>query len=163
MRYPVLSSYKNRAIFYSIWKFGEVSYWRTKNPLPWLRQRIHTQNKPARYTDANDLHRAFCKFKTYNQLLVVWNKCFRTAFRQVSRLIDHHICRLPRKRYPWFPVTYRLLLPNYGDEFVQDLHLFPFSPKPMLILVPRIVLTPVCFLFNCTKYNIFFLNVKNCE
>ncbi len=30
-------------------------------------------------------------------------------------------------------MTYRPSLPNYGDEFVQDLHLFPFSPRPLHI------------------------------
>ena len=70
----------------------------------------------------------FLQVQTYNQLLVAWNKCFCTTSRQVSRLKDHHIRHLPS-----FPVIYRLQLPNYGDEFVQDLHLFPFSPKPMLI------------------------------
>ena len=31
---------------------------------------------------------------------------------------------------PGCPVTYWPSLLNYGDEFVQDLHLFPFSPEP---------------------------------
>ena len=53
--------------------------------------------------------------------------CFRTTQRQVSRLIDHRIRHLPG-----FPVIYRFLLLNYGDEFVQDLHLFPFSPEPII-------------------------------
>ena len=58
---------------------------------------------------------------------MVWNDRLCTAFRQVSRLIDHRIRHLPG-----FPVIYRLLLLNYGDEFVQDLHLFPFSPEPII-------------------------------
>ncbi len=45
--------------------------------------------------------------------------------RQVSRLIHLHLCRLPA-----LPVAYWHKLRNYGDEFAQDLHLFPFSPKP---------------------------------
>ena len=45
--------------------------------------------------------------------------------RQVSRLIHLHLCRLPA-----LPVAYWHKLRNYGDEFAQDLHLFPFSPNP---------------------------------
>lgn len=104
-----------------------------------LRQRICTQNKPAKRTAQTTVHGAFCKFKTYNQLLVVRNKCFCTAFRQVSRLKDHRIRHLPS-----FPVIYRPQLPNYGDEFAQDLHLFPFSSEQIIC----IALTPDCFIFN---------------
>jgi hypothetical protein len=52
--------------------------------------------------------------------------------RQVSRLIHLHLCRLPA-----LPVAYWHKLRNYGDEFAQDLHLFPFSPKPT-----EVALTP---------------------
>ncbi len=51
-------------------------------------------------------------------------KSLCTAFRQVSRLIDHCIGHLPG-----CPVIWRRQLLNYGDEFVQDLHLFPFSSE----------------------------------
>ena len=43
-----------------------------------------------------------------------------------------------------FPVIYRPQLPNYGDEFAQDLHLFPFSPEPIIL----IALTPDYSIFN---------------
>ena len=52
--------------------------------------------------------------------------------RQVSRLIHLHLCRLPA-----LPVAYWHKLRNYGDEFAQDFHLFPFSPKPT-----EVALTP---------------------
>ena len=97
----------------------------------------------------------FLQIKTYNQLLVVRNKYFCTAYRQVSRLKDHHVGHLPS-----FPVIYRLSLPDYGDEFVQDLHLFPFSPKPMLLCVFCIVLTPVAIysiVQSITQF--FFLSI----
>ena len=32
--------------------------------------------------------------------------------------------------FPVAQLTYWPSLLNYGDEFVQDLHLFPFSPEP---------------------------------
>ena len=67
---------------------------------------------------------------------------FCTAFRQVSRLKDLCIGHLPS-----FPVITRLLLPNYGDEFAQDLHLFPFSPKPVFY---KTASTPDYYIFNCS-------------
>ena len=48
------------------------------------------------------------------------------TFTNVPRLIYHCFGRLPG-----CPVTYWPSLLNYGDEFVQDLHLFPFSPEPI--------------------------------
>ena len=60
--------------------------------------------------------------------------CFRTTQRQVSRLIYHCFGRLPG-----CPVTYWPSLLNYGDEFVQDLHLFPFSPVQIFHVVPLII------------------------
>ena len=88
----------------------------------------------------------------YNQLLVAWNKCFCTALRQVSRLKDLCIRHLPG-----FPVISRLLLPNYGDEFVQDLHLFPFSPKPAM---KSIVWNTKWLLRHLTAiYSVFFVPV----
>ena len=82
-------------------------------------------------------------YKSNVQPFNSWFETFRfcTVLRQVSRLKDHRIRHLPS-----FPVISRLLLPNYGDEFVQDLHLFPFSPEPTRIYdtakLPRIAPTP---------------------
>ena len=75
--------------------------------------------------------------------------CFRTTQRQVSRLIYHRFGRLPG-----CPVTYRPSLLNYGDEFVQDLHLFPFSPEPASHYLSKIRFkclsapTPLCYIFS---------------
>lgn len=75
--------------------------------------------------------------------------CFRTTQRQVSRLIYHCFGRLPG-----CPVTYRPSLLNYGDEFVQDLHLFPFSPEPASHYLSKIIYkclsapTPLCYIFS---------------
>ena len=41
-------------------------------------------------------------------------------------------------------MIYRPQFPNYGDEFAQDLHLFPFSPEPIIL----IALTPDYSIFN---------------
>ena len=110
------------------------------------------------------VHRAFCKFKrTTNYSWPETNVSVQHSGRSPGlKFVVYQPAHPPssQERISFFPVTYRLLLPNYGDEFVQDFHLFPFSPKPMLIF--RIVLTPVCYLFNCSKYIILFLNVK-CE
>ena len=85
------------------------------------------KRKTLFYNLKKDRIRACTHHKRTTFLLVVWNNRFCTAIRQVSRLEDHCIGHLPS-----FPVIYRLQLPNYGDEFVQDLHLFPFSPKPAM-------------------------------
>ena len=53
-------------------------------------------------------------------------RAFRTTNRQVSWLID--LCALPSSR---LPSEHWQALPKYSDEFVQDSHLFPFSPDPM--------------------------------
>ncbi len=60
-----------------------------------------------------------------------WPKAiaFILSIRQVSRLIVHRLRHLPG-----FPVIHSASLPNYGDEFVQDSHLFPYSPKQAGIL-----------------------------
>ena len=50
---------------------------------------------------------------------------------QVSRLIGSGSTSHRIRYLPGFPVICQRLLPNYGDEFVQDLHLFPFSPDTM--------------------------------
>ena len=77
-------------------------------------------------------------FIIYVQPFYSWSETFVSVLtrRQVSRLKDHRIHHLPS-----FPVISRLQLPNYGDEFVQDLHLFPFSPEP---IVSTILPTPSC-------------------
>ena len=92
-----------------------------------------------------------------------WSETHRfcTALRQVSRLIDPCIRHLPS-----FPVIHRLLLPNYGDEFVQDLHLFPFSPEPINDMIAP---TPDCYIFSflsnlshfVPKHNIFLKYEKH--
>ncbi len=46
------------------------------------------------------------------------------SFRQVSWLVSHRI--RPSSRFP--SDTGGRLLFRYSDEFVQDSHLFPFSP-----------------------------------
>ena len=51
---------------------------------------------------------------------------------------------------PGCPVSFWHALPKYSDEFVQDSHLFPFSPDPMRLLC--IHLTPVCFLYFFQKF-----------
>lgn len=91
-------------------------------------------------------------FHTYNQLLVALKQCFCTAFRQVSRLEDHCIRHLPG-----LPVIYRLQLPNYGDEFVQDLHLLPFSPEPATYVAAP---APEYSIFNCGYYITDFLKLQ---
>ena len=73
----------------------------------------------------------------YNQLLVVWNKSPYND-RQVSWLIVHR--SKPPSR---FPSGLWLMLPKYSDEFVQDSHLFPFSPDQETTLS---YLTPVIFI-----------------
>ena len=99
---------------------------------------MHTQNRPAKHTDANNSPSRF--LQVYNvqpvtrgpkQMFPYSIQAGLPAYR--SWFVNLRIGRLPGKGFPLFPVTYWLLLPNYGDEFVQDLHLFPFSPKPMLI------------------------------
>ena len=100
-----------------------------KKPFAYAGKGLYTKENSQNYSKTHSIIFA------YNQLLVVWNICvaitatysFCTAVRQVSRLKDHRIRHLPG-----FPVISRPLLPNYGDEFVQDLHLFPFSPEPII-------------------------------
>jgi len=94
------------------------------------------------------------------------SKRFRTTIRQVSRLIDHRICRLPG-----YPVAYWLQLPKYGDEFVQDSHLFPFSPEPTAYILTQLfrhlnvtystltILTHIHQLFNHLVHKIFAAHI----
>ena len=72
---------------------------------------------------------------------------------QVSWLIHRREIRA----FPaWRPVTYSLTLRNYSDEFVQDLHLFPFSPGPFRKNFGRP--TPaVCSVFNFKRPPAFVL------
>ena len=48
---------------------------------------------------------------------------------------------------PGCPVSFWHALPKYSDEFVQDSHLFPFSPDPAEWGHPA-YLTPVCFIIK---------------
>ena len=54
----------------------------------------------------------------------------RTTSRQVSWLIDLHA--LPSSRSP---SEFWHAFPKYSDEFVQDSHLFPFSPDQNNLLI----------------------------
>ncbi len=93
------------------------------------------------------INQGSCKSKrTTNYSWSETKSCPCTTSRQVSRLKDRGLHQqqtiasaiFPGKDLPLFPVISRLLLPNYGDEFVQDLHLFPFSPKPThIFLYPK--------------------------
>ena len=58
---------------------------------------------------------------------------------------------------PGLPVIYRLQLPNYGDEFVQDLHLLPFSPEPATYMAAP---APEYSIFNCGYYITDFLKLQ---
>ena len=62
----------------------------------------------------------------YYQLLVVRNCKF--PYNSRAGLLAHRSSHRPPSRFPsgrtWPP------LPKYSDEFVQDSHLFPFSPDP---------------------------------
>ena len=59
----------------------------------------------------------------------------RTAQRQVSRLIVQMLLL----HLPGLPVVSKHKLTKYGDEFVQDSHLFPFSPVQISHVVPLII------------------------
>ena len=59
----------------------------------------------------------------YCQSLVTWNLWFPYNKRQFSRLIDQTL-RPPSQ----LPSGHQPSLSKYGDEFVQDSHLLPFSP-----------------------------------
>ena len=76
-----------------------------------------------------------------------WSETHRfcTALRQVSRLIDHRIHLSSQS-----PSDISASLPNYGDEFVQELHLFPFSPEPDACAPAP---TPDCYIFS--SYQIY--------
>ena len=61
----------------------------------------------------------------YNQLLVASSVRLRTSNQ--AGLPAYRSSHPPSSQ---FPSDILASLPNYGDEFVQDLHLFPFSPEP---------------------------------
>lgn len=64
-------------------------------------------------------------FYTYNQLLVARNCPF--PYNSQAGLLAYSSSHLPSSR---FPSDISASLPKYSDEFVQDSHLFPFSPDP---------------------------------
>ena len=61
----------------------------------------------------------------YNQLLVA--SSFRLCTLNQAGLPAYRSSHPPSSQ---FPSDILASLPNYGDEFVQDLHLFPFSSEP---------------------------------
>ena len=72
-------------------------------------------------------------FHTYNQLLVALKQMFL------------------------YSIQAGLQLPNYGDEFVQDLHLLPFSPEPATYVAAP---APEYSIFNCGYYITDFLKLQ---
>ena len=64
------------------------------------------------------------------------NSSFLYCERQVSRLIVQMLLL----HLPGLPVVSKHKLTKYGDEFVQDSHLFPFSPVRSFF--PQIILNP---------------------
>ena len=60
------------------------------------------------------------------------NSSFLYCERQVSRLIVQTLLL----HLPGLPVDSKQKLTKYGDEFVQDSHLFPFSPVQISHVVP---------------------------
>ena len=65
------------------------------------------------------------KIYSYNQLLVAWNYLF--PYNSQAGLLAYRSSHPPSSR---FPSDISASLPKYSDEFVQDSHLFPFSPDP---------------------------------
>lgn len=63
------------------------------------------------------------------------NSSFLYCERQVSRLIVQMLLL----HLPGLPVVSKHKLTKYGDEFVQDSHLFPFSPVQIFHVVPLII------------------------
>ena len=63
------------------------------------------------------------------------NSSFLYCERQVSRLIVQMLLL----HLPGLPVASKHKLTKYGDEFVQDSHLFPFSPVQIFHVVPLII------------------------
>lgn len=67
-------------------------------------------------------------FLSYCQFLVAWTSCPRTAKGRSPDLSFKRI-RLPSR----FPSGNESSLTKYGDELVQDSHLFSFSPVQLLL------------------------------
>ena len=63
------------------------------------------------------------------------NSSFLYCERQVSRLIVQMLLL----HLPGLPVVSKHKLTKYGDEFVQDSHLFPFSPVQISHVVPLFI------------------------
>ena len=120
-----------------------------------------TEHFPRKFCTHHEIQ-TFCKFiRTTNYPWLETNVSVQHPGRSPGlKIITYTI--FPGKDFQGshslFPVIYRLLLPNYGDEFVQDFHLFPFSPKLMFLYI---VLTPECIIFNLLKYTILLIKVKH--
>ena len=85
----------------------------------------------------------------YNQLLVVRNECFCTTIRQVSRLKDHHICRLPG-----LPVALGICSLITVTSSYRTCTCFPFHRNQHICIVP----TPHCPIFNCREFITFYFS-----
>ena len=72
------------------------------------------------------------------------NVPFLYCERQVSRLIAQTLVAF----LPGLPVVQQPKLANYGDEFIQDLHLFPFSPIQTFRLIDTL---RICIYFSETS------------
>ena len=73
-------------------------------------------------------------FLSYGQFLVAWTLHSCTA---KGRSPDWTLWRFDS--LPGLPVVSKQKLTKYGDEFVQDSHLFPFSPVQISHVVPLII------------------------
>ena len=87
-----------------------------------------TKDKGAKRNCAFQNSSNIITFLSYCQFLVAWTSCPRTAKGRSPDLSFKRI-RLPSR----FPSGNESSLTKYGDELVQDSHLFPFSPVQLLL------------------------------
>ena len=84
----------------------------------------------------------------HDQLLVAWKHITSRVFLQAGLLAYRSAFSAPSR----FPSGFCGKLPAYSDEFVQDFHLFPFSPEHIFRMFPApeaFLLNSICIILLC--------------
>ena len=122
-----------------ITRLQHIFFKQKKSPVSKFNEGVQKRNRPS----------ALCRIslKSLSFVLPVtrgMNFPFLYCERQVSRLIAQTLVAF----LPGLPVVQQPKLANYGDEFIQDLHLFPFSPIQTFRLIDTL---RICIYFSETS------------